>query len=114
MTRFHKIIASFFLICGIFLLFSCATAPREIPGTLIVTGKMTLVGIEGGCWILETGKDLQSKGFYQLLGEKLQEVAFDGAIVQVRIRPQPKQTTTCQMGNPAELVEVFSVEKLKK
>jgi hypothetical protein len=72
-----------------------------------VTGTLTFVEVEGGCWGLKAdGTD----GFktYELLGADRRMLAA-GARVKVTGRVRSDVATTCQIGTP---FEVASVERI--
>lgn len=86
---------------------ACATTAVDITGTTIVQG--TVVPLEGveGCYILEVGRSVRDKAFYQLDGDASTIKKCLDRTVSVRIRIDSLRDGRCPVGVPATLVEIL-------
>lgn len=80
---------------------SSAKPPTGSEVTL--TGVVSFVGVEGGCWGLKVGGKT-----YELMGGD-RSVLTDGARVEVRGIVRSDMATICQIGTPLEVLSARAV-----
>jgi hypothetical protein len=74
------------------------TLPPPAQDSITVSGTVRFVDLEGGCWALDTAAKR-----YQLVGAA-KDVLKDGARVTVVGVPRPDMATTCQIGEPLQVL----------
>jgi len=100
------------LLCG--LLLACAsssstkTGAGELSGkksknSIVLKGTIHLVPLEGGCWQIR----LDDQTAYQLVGEDLSSLLYDGQVVELEVRHLGNVNTICMMGEAVEFVRVI-------
>ncbi len=91
---------------------ACATpSADQYKGAIEVVGTMHLMQLEGGCWVLQAGEELDDVQVYLLDGELLPELMTEGATVTLIIRPNPKAASVCQVGTVAEVLEIIDFDE---
>ena len=88
--------------------FSCSTGGDSLgPGVSIqVSGVVRFAQIEGGCWVLRADDGT----VYELRSDKVASIILvDGARVSVMLRPRSDLSSTCMLGQIADVEAVESV-----
>lgn len=88
------------------MLTACATTSVETSDTIVVQGTVQAVAGIDGCYMMESGKKVSEKAFYQLLGDaSMIRKCLDGPVT-LRLRVDSTATGPCPVGTPATLVEI--------
>ncbi|HXE56711.1 MAG TPA: hypothetical protein VNK43_01810 [Gemmatimonadales bacterium] len=118
LLRSAPVVACALAICA--LAIACGSPPARSPdpdpasklepptpgGELRLRGTVRHVGVEGGCWRLETD---DGRGFELHRGQAPPEVLVDGAVVRLVARRRDDLMSLCQVGPILEVVRVEAV-----
>jgi hypothetical protein len=87
--------------------YSCSTGAGFGPGELEVTGFVLFIAIGDGCWQLraDDGRTFELKA-----KQAPSTILVDGARVSVVVNVQEGTTTSCQVGDVADVERVDSVK----
>ena len=100
------------LIALLFAAAACAAPSAEqYKGAIEVVGTVHMLQLEGGCWVLQVGEDLDDIQVYLLDGELLPRLMTEGATATLIIRPNPKAASVCQVGTVAEVLEIIDFDE---
>jgi hypothetical protein len=92
--------------CSCVMLTACATTSVDTSGTIIVQGTVQAVAGIDGCYMMESGKKVSEKTFYQLLGDaSMIKKCLEGPVT-LRLRVDSTASGPCPVGVPATLVEI--------
>ena len=96
------------LVSLLLLLFFSACSGKavkdEVPaGSFVISGTMRFINIETGCWVLESTDGKK----YAPAGEDLDPLWKDNLLVDLRVRPLPGVSTTCQVGEPVLVLTIL-------
>lgn len=99
---------------------SCAGTKVIPPDAFLITGKMNPVSGSkalktDACWVMESGKDLRTLKYYQIIGpeELMEQLKEDDMQATVRVVPKPGVTTDCNVGTVVEVIEIVEARSKK-
>lgn len=86
---------------------SCAS-PYRMPDYIDVEGTVQQLAGTQDCYLIEVGKKINEKAFYQLLDTPVRLASISGRMVILRIRVDSAATGPCPVGTPAHVLDVIS------
>jgi len=87
---------------------ACASTRIDTTGSIDVEGTVQqLAGVQD-CYLIEVGKKINEKAFYQLLDTPERLASISGRLVKLRIRVDSTATGPCPVGTPAHVLHVMS------
>lgn len=99
---------------------SCAATKVIPPDAFVVSGKMNPVSGSkalktDACWVMESGKDLRTLKYYQIIGsdDLLSQLKEDDMQATIRVVPKPGVTTSCTVGTIVEVIEIIEARSIK-
>ncbi|MBU3740996.1 MAG: hypothetical protein FGM24_01800 [Candidatus Kapabacteria bacterium] len=92
------------LVLFVTMLIGCGTTSVDTTGTIVVEGTVQQLAGTTDCYLIEVGKKVSEKAFYQLLDtpERLSTIA--GKSVKLRIRVDSAAKGPCPVGTPAHVI----------
>ncbi|MFM7774347.1 MAG: hypothetical protein ACKOBV_07315 [Candidatus Kapaibacterium sp.] len=99
---------------------SCGSAKVIPPDAFVISGKMNPVSGSkalktDACWVMESGKDLRTLKYYQIIGpdELMEQLKEDDMQATVRVVLRPGVTTNCTVGTVVEVVDIVEARSKK-
>jgi len=86
---------------------SCASHYRKTDYIDVEGTVQQLAGTQD-CYLIEVGKKINEKAFYQLLDTPERLASISGHLVTIRIRVDSAATGPCPVGTPARVLHVIS------
>lgn len=86
---------------------SCASPYRKTDYIDVEGTVQQLAGTQD-CYLIEVGKKINEKAFYQLLDTPERLASISGHLVTIRIRVDSAATGPCPVGTPAHVLHVIS------
>jgi hypothetical protein len=92
------------------VLLACCGPARDVStdfgaGAFTVSGTMTRLAIEGGCWQFKSDDGTN----YEVSGEQADELRKDGQRAEIIVREIPTRRTICMTGKSVELLKVLKL-----
>lgn len=123
-TAYRSGMVSAVVLCALVLLgtawSSCAATKVIPPDAFVVSGKMNPVSGSkalktDACWVMESGKDLRTLKYYQIIGsdELMNQLKEDDMQATIRVVPKPGVTTSCTVGTIVEVIEIIEARSIK-
>jgi hypothetical protein len=123
-TAYKSGMVSAVVLCALVLLgtawSSCAATKVIRPDAFVVSGKMNPVSGSkalktDACWVMESGKDLRTLKYYQIIGsdELMNQLKEDDMQATIRVVPKPGVTTSCTVGTIVEVIEIIEARSIK-
>lgn len=123
-TAYRSGMVSAVVLCALVLLgtawSSCAATKVIPPDAFVVSGKMNPVSGSkalktDACWVMESGKDLRTLKYYQIIGsdELMNQLKEDDMQATIRVVPKPGVTSSCTVGTIVEVIEIIEARSIK-
>jgi hypothetical protein len=123
-TAYRSGMVSAVVLCALVLLgtawSSCAATKVIRPDAFVVSGKMNPVSGSkalktDACWVMESGKDLRTLKYYQIIGsdELMNQLKEDDMQATIRVVPKPGVTSSCTVGTIVEVIEIIEARSIK-
>lgn len=86
------------------LVVGCGTTGADTAGTIVVEGTVQQLAGTTDCYLIEVGKKVSEKAFYQLLDTPERLAKISGKSVVLRIRVDAAASGPCPVGTPAYVI----------
>jgi hypothetical protein len=96
---------SILLVIALVAVAGCSSTRVEHAGTIVVEGTVQPLAGAEGCYLIEVGKKVSEKAFYQLLDTPERLAAVAGRTVSIRIRVDSAASGPCPVGTPAHVID---------